>query len=350
MSPVEVNANSNHGTSTVAPATATMNGSTEPNSKPKASSQNSELRKNDSANPNITSNANLSPTRRLSLPTIRLAGWNIRKASQSSASTAPASLESTTARNRSQSIRESIRQWLRFKSFSLQQSFKRQQRNKNEETNHEVTNQEEVVFSERFALNLPPWISPDKSEIDYIRRTQSKLSPDPTHLGPLSSSSTSPMSHLLTFLVEEFLGTAGESMLLRLPPLHDEEDEEELNLHADWADPTLDTGNVKLDQNNTKNTATTPITPENEAATSNTQQQTISGDPQNSAISTSKNQNIYEANEISIMIACFQQSTETSSESPSNNNNNAGSGSRAINMSRRQSQPLSYYWQPRRRE
>jgi hypothetical protein len=342
MSPVEVDANSNHGISTVAPATTTMKGSTEPNSKPKASSQNSELRNNDSANPNITSNANPSPTRRFSLPLTRHAIWN-RKASQASASSAPASLESTTSRKRGQSLKESIRQWLCSTSSSLQKSFKRRQSNNDEETN-----QEEIFFSEIFALNLPPWISPDKSEIDYIRRTQSKLSPDLTHRALLSSNSTSTISHLLTFLVEEFLGTAGESMLSHLPPLVDEEDEEELNLHPYWVDPTLDTGNVKLDQKNTKITATTPTVPKCKGTTSNSQQQTMSGDLQNSASSTSKNQDIYEATEISIMIACFQQSTETNSKSTSNNN--AASRSHSNNMSRGQSQPLSYYRQPRRRE
>jgi hypothetical protein len=334
MSPSKVYANSNHGVPTVAPTTI-INGSTESNSKPNVSSQNGN---NNSANP--------SSTRRFSVPAILQTISNIRRASHDSNSTAPASLESTTARNRSQSITESIRQWLSSTSLSLQQSFKRQQNNDNEETN-----QEEIVYLETFALNLPPWVSPDKSEIDYIRRTQSKLSPDPTHLGPLSSNSTGTMSHLLTFLVEEFLGTAEESMLLRLPPLPSEEDEEELNIHIDWVDPTLDTANVELDQNNTENTATTPISPELEEATSNTQQQTISGDLRPSAISTSVDQEISEANEITISIACFRTTTESNSESSNNNNDNAAGESRANDMSRatpnRQPKPLSYYRRPR---
>jgi hypothetical protein len=152
--------------------------------------------------------------------------------------------------------------------------------------------------------------------------------------------------------VEEFLGTAEESMLLRLPPLPSEEDEEELNIHTDWVDPTLDTANVELDQNNTENTATTPISPELEEATSNTQQQTISGDLRPSAISTSVDQEISEANEFSILIACFRTTTESNSESSNNNNNNNAAGeSRANDMSRatpnRQPKPLSYYRRPR---
>jgi hypothetical protein len=180
----------------VAPATATMNGSMEPNSKPNVSSQNFNLRNNDSANPNTTSNANKPSTRRFSVPAIFHTISNIRKASHESTSTAPASLDSTTGRNRGQSITKAIRQRLRSTSISLHRSFKRQRTTNNketnqeetnrEETNQEETNQEEIVYSEDYTLDLPPWISRDKSEIDYIRRTESKSSPDLTHLTPLS--------------------------------------------------------------------------------------------------------------------------------------------------------------------
>jgi hypothetical protein len=347
MSPFEVNANSNHETPTVAPATATRNGSVESNSKPNVSSQNSHLRNNDSATPNTTSNANKSSTRRFSVPAIFHTISNIRKASHESTSTAPASLESTTGRNRGQSITKAIRQRLRSTSISLQQSFKRQQNIINEETD-----QEEIVHSEICVLDLPPWISRDKSEIDYIKRTESKLPPDLTHLAPLSSNGTGTMSHSLTFLVEEFLGTAEESMLLCLPPLPDD-DEEELTIQTPWADQTLNTANVELDQNNTENAATTPISSELEEATSNTQQQTMSGDLRHSAISMSVDQEIPEANEISISIACFPTTMETNSESTSNNNNNAAGASRANDMPRaapnRQPHPLSYYRRPRQK-
>jgi hypothetical protein len=338
----------------VAPAAATMNGSMESNSKPNISSQNSNLRNNDSANPNTTSNANKSSTRRFSVPAILHTISNIRKASHESTSTAPASLESTTGRNSGQSITKAIRQRLRSTSIILQQSFKRQQKTNNEETNQEETSQEEIVYSEDYTLDLPPWISRDKSEIDYIKRTESKLSPDLTHLAPLSSVGTSTMSHLLTFLVEEFLGNAEESMLLCLPPLP-KDDEEELNIQTPWADQTLDTANVELDQNNTENAATTPISPELEEATSNTQQQTMSGDLRHSAISRSVDQEISVANEISISIACFPTTMETNSESTSNNNNNnnAAGASRANDMPRaapnRGPHPLSYYRRPRQR-
>jgi hypothetical protein len=161
------------------------------------------------------------------------------------------------------------------------------------------------------------------------------------------------MSHLLTFLVEEFLGNAEESMLLSLPPLP-KDDEEELNIQARWADQTLNTANVGLNQTNTENTAATLNIPENEEATSNTQQQTISGDLRHSAISRSVNQEISEANEISISIACFPTTMETNSESTSNNNNNNAAGaSRANDMPRaapnREPHPLSYYRRPRQR-
>jgi hypothetical protein len=348
MSPFEVDANSNHGISTVALATATMNGSVESNSKPNVSSQNSHLRNNDSANPNTTSNANKSPTRRFSVPVICYTLSNIRKASHESTSTAPASLESTTGRKRGPSITKAIRQSIRSTSISLQQSFKRQR-----DTNNEETNQEEIVHSEIYALDLPPWISRDKSEIDYIKRTESKLSPDLTHLAPLSLNGTGTMSHSLTFLGEEFLGNAEESMLLCLPPLPDD-DEEELNIQTPLADQTLNTANVELDQNNTENAGTTPISPEIEEATSNTQQQIMSGDLRDTGISTSTDQEISEANEISISIACFSPTTETNSESTSNNNNNNAAGaSRANDMPRaapnRQPHTLSYYRRPRQK-
>ena len=179
MSPFEVGANSNHNVPTVVPVASTMNATTESNTKPSVSSQNSNLRASDSVNANskVTSDGGPSSTRRRSLPAIMQAISNIssRRASLASIPTTPSGLESksTTSRNRGQSITKSVQQKLRSTSISLQRSVKHQRNN-----NDEGTIQEEIVYSDAFTLDLPLSISRDKSELDYLKRTNCKPADD----------------------------------------------------------------------------------------------------------------------------------------------------------------------------